>query len=262
MPRREIVGVNWRTMRCDINTMSLAKNPRDYFDPEKWTQLREQIKAAGRVYKPVTCLAKPDNSGLLIYDGQRRYLVTKELLAEGYEILEELPFELVIGNSMDAILRAATCEGEPLDDVSKIRQIQMALDAGATQAVIAERLGYTPSWVSQMAALVTLSEPAKLALREGLITQGKARQLAKLAEDEQNVKLESIRQAKANGNKSAGRVAPKRPVLKQLRLMAERFESAAGASQGEINAFQTGVSYAMGELTAEQVAEQYKLEVE
>jgi ParB/RepB/Spo0J family partition protein len=257
VPRKKIEGVSQGDAGkyCLLSHLELAPNARDHLDPERYEELKAQIKAHGGVHTPLKCSIKPGDTGLVVWDGQRRYRAACELE------LERVPVIIMRGNECDHILAAGTGEGESHDLVSQIRWVQMAVNAGADQKRIAETRGVSPAWVSQRVKLSALSETARDALREGVFTMTLALKLASKPEAEQNEKIESIREAKKNGAKRPGSLPPKRPSLKKCRNVAEKFESASGVSQTQIEAFQDGVSWAAGEMSTEAMADKYGLEM-
>jgi hypothetical protein len=172
----------------------------------------------------------------------------------------KIPVRITRGNSKNQLLAAGQGEGLHFDTVDIINWALMCDRAGATVAEMAAARGRSTSWVNNHMALISLSEDSKAALRAGEITQGKAKQLAKKSDEAQAEALAAIREAKANGNSKAGKVAPRRPGLKVLRRAAAAI-MLTGLPDEQANAFEAGIQFATGELTAEQLAERYGLEL-
>lgn len=268
MGRKKIPGVKQADAgkTCDIDYMRLSpNNPRQAINRAWLDQLKAQIVEYGGVRKPLECVESPEDaeSSLDVVDGGHRLAAVSELHVEypDNEIYWRVPVIITRGNSLDQTLAAGTGDGLAFDLVDEVNWIKMVLRAGGTQAQIAATKGVSTGWVADRIKLIDCSEFTKAALRAGEITQGKAKQLAKKSDEAQAEALAAIREAKANGNKSAGKVAPKRPGVKPLRQMSERFEHAVGASNGHIEGFQLGIRFATGEVTAEQLSEQYGLEL-
>ncbi len=257
MPRKKIDGVSQGDAGkyCLLTNLELAPNARDHLDPERFDEIKAQIKAHGGVHTPLKCSVKSGDTGLIVWDGQRRYRAAVDLG------LERVPVLIMRGNECDHILAAGTGEGETHDLVSQIRWVQMAVNAGAQQKRIAETRGVSSTWVSQRVKLAALSEMARVALREGVVTMTLALKMASKPEAQQNDKINSIRAAKKNGAKRPGSLPPKRPSIKSCRNVSEKFEAASGVSQTQIEAFQDGVNWAAGELATDVMAEKYGLEL-
>jgi ParB family chromosome partitioning protein len=270
MPRKKIEGVKQTDAgkTCLVDLMRVGpNNPRQAINIQWKDQLKEQIREAGRVIRPLECVETPEDIegySLDVDNGGHRLAAIKELRAENPDDQrwERVPVIITRGNSLDRTLSAGTGDGLAFDLVDEVNWVRMVLNAGGSQAQIAKAKAVSTGWVADRVALIPLSEATRAALRAGEITQGKAKQLAKKSDEGQAAALETIRQAKANGNSKAGSTAPKRPGIKPLLKMAERFEDAKGASQGEINAFRDGLRFAAGKLSAQEVAEQYGLELD
>lgn len=254
MPRVKIEGVSQADngKRCLLTHLEVSTdNPRAAIDPVWYEELKAQIAAHGGVKRPLDCRVKPDKSGLVIHDGGHRFKAAQEL---GYE---SVPVMIMQGNELDHILASGTGEGKPLDIVDQVRWVQLCLNAGATQGQIATTRGVSEGWVVTRVKLIPLSEEARVALRSGEITIGKARSMAKHSELDQKDELEKIRKAKENGSSKAGSLAPKRPGIKTCRKWSERIETAPGISQTQIEAFKDGLAFALGELPVGEMAEKY-----
>lgn len=256
MPRLKIEGVKQADAgkTCLVSHLELAENARDHIAETDYETLKGQVQDYGAVHTPLKCSVKPDRSGLLVWDGQQRYDIAVELG------LERVPVIIMKGNKLDHLLTAGTGEGVKHDLVAEIRWVQMCERAGASREQIAKTKGVSTGWVASRLALAPLSETARAALRDGTIKLGRAKQLAKMEEPEQDAEVETIRRAKANGNSKAGKVAPKRPGLKTLRTTSEAFFHCK-ANDDVVGGFQLGIKYATGEVTAEQLSEQYGLEL-
>ncbi len=257
MPRKKIEGVSQGDAGkyCLLTNLELAPNARDHLDPERFEELKAQIKAHGGVHTPLKCSVKPGDMGLIVWDGQRRYRAAVDMG------LERVPVLIMRGNECDHILAAGTGEGETHDLVAQIRWVQMATNAGAPQTRIAETRGVSPAWVSQRVKLASLSEVARGALREGVLTMSLALKLATKSEAQQDEKINSIREAEKNGVKRPGSLPPKRPSIKSCRNVSEKFEGASGVSQTQIEAFQDGVKWASGELSKDDLVKKYEMEL-
>jgi ParB-like chromosome segregation protein Spo0J len=272
MGRRKIKGVKQTDTgkTCEVDLMRVGpSNPRQTINIPWKNQLKEQIREAGRVIRPLECVETPEDVqdySLDVDNGGHRLAAIKELRAENPDDQrwERVPVIITRGNSLDRTLSAGTGDGLAFDLVDEINWVRMVLNAGGSQTQIAKAKAVSTTWVADRVALITLSEATRAALRDGEITQGKAKQLAKKSDEGQAAALEAIREAKANGNSKAGSTAPKRPGVKPLRRMAELVEKSGSeqVSNLMIEGFQLGIRYATGELTAEQVAEQYGMELE
>lgn len=263
MPRIKIEGVSQGDAGkyCLLTHLELGPNPRDHLDEDAYQQLLAQVRDHGGVHTPLKCRTKADRSGLVVYDGQRRLRAATELG------LEKVPVAIERGNEKDLLLLAGTAEGEAHDMVAQIRWVQLCTAAGATQAEIATKRGVSRGWVSQRLTMTALSEAARTALREGLITQAKAMQLAKLDEPIQNSEVRIIREAKEAGNGKAGTVKPKRPGLKTAKQVLDAIEIAPPnpdytASLDIVRgAVADGIRWATGKLSSEDLLERYGVEL-
>lgn len=257
MPRIKIEGVSQGDAGkyCLLTHLELGPNPRDQMDEEGYQQLLAQVRDHGGVHTPLKCRAKADRSGLVVYDGQRRLRAAHELG------LEKVPVSIERGNEKDLLLLAGTAEGEAHDMVAQIRWVQLCTAAGATQAEIAAKRGVSKTWVSQRLTLTALSEGARAALREGVVKMGKAMELARLEEPEQDKRVQAIREAKAAGNGKAGTVAPKRPGVKRARDVLEKIELVRDLDERELVGWNLAVNWMCGRMSDEELAKRYGVEL-
>jgi len=263
MPRIKIQGVSQGDAGkyCLLTHLELGPNPRDHLDEDAYQQLLAQVRDHGGVHTPLKCRAKADRTGLVVYDGQRRLRAARELG------LEKVPVAVERGNEKDLLLLAGTAEGEAHDLVAQIRWVQLCTAAGATQSEIAAKRGVSTTWVSMRLTMTALSEGARAALREGIVTMGRAMQLARLDEDQQDKRIQTIREAKAAGNGKAGTVAPKRPGVKAAKAALDAIEIAPSDPDNQLlhgakrQALMDGIKWATGKLSNEQLAELYGVEL-
>lgn len=275
MPRKKLPGITqadgtkYCTLRDENGRTNFIRvspnNPRRQIDPAWLPVLKKQIKEQGQVLVQLQCEESPEDEETTVdvTNGQHRLEAVLQLGDEDPENKRwwKIPIVITRGNNKNQLLAAGQGDGLNFDMVDIINWTLMCHRAGASVAEMAAAKGMSTTWINNHMALISLSEESKAALRAKEITQAKAKQLAKKSAEAQADALAAIREAKANGNKSAGKVAPKRPRIKPLRKAVAAMEKAPGLSQLQIEGFRLGVQYALGEVTAEQLVEQYGLEL-
>ena len=233
----------------------LGPNARTIIDQEKLERLQAQITGVG-VKEPLLVRRTPDEFGhhLQIWDGQRRFLAATNLIDKG-EPIEWIPVRIEQGSDADMMIAAAqTVTGkEPLDPVDEAGMVAMLLGYGLEADEIAKRLGMSVPWVNRRRSLQSLEPKARTALRTGLITIGRAEELAKLPRKQQMAKLPSKPTKKGTKPKPQGK-EHKRPGKKQIRLLGTRLAPVIVAGQLPVaDLVESILEWVCGDLSTEEL---------
>lgn len=147
--------------------------PRKYFDPERLAELAASINENGLA---VPILVRPSGSGYIIVHGERRYRAVQSLEWEAIPAeVREIPEDQARWLSL--IENIQRQDLSPIEEGQEYRRI---LDAGITQAELADRIGKTQSYISHKTSLLKLPDPICYLLSCNAITEGHARQLNRL----------------------------------------------------------------------------------
>ena len=149
------------------------EQPRRNFDAAKLAELAASIDANGLV-API--LLRRNGDRFVIVHGERRYRAVQSL---GWA---EIP--AVVRNIAAADVRwIQVAENLNRDDLSPIEEARTYAEfiaAGSTQAVVAERLGKTRTYVTQKLRLLSMPAPLILLVDSGALSEGHARQLLRI----------------------------------------------------------------------------------
>lgn len=162
--------------------------PRQYFNDEKLAELANSIQIKG-ILQPI--LARPtDQEGKWeIVAGERRWRAAK------MAGLKKIPILARDMNSNDALISAMmeNLHREDLNPIEEARGLSAMKDIlGLSQAELAATLGVQRGTISNMLRILNLSEKAQDDLIHGRITQGHARCLVVLPEEESEILRQRI----------------------------------------------------------------------
>ncbi|KXT84896.1 ParB/RepB/Spo0J family partition protein [Streptococcus panodentis] len=160
--------------------------PRKEFSQEKIKELADSIKENG-IIQPII-LRKSSLFGYEILAGERRFRAAKLL---DWPTIPAIIKEL----SDDEMLRQAIIENlqrEDLNPVEEAESYQSLVDRGMTHDEIAKIMGKSRPYISNIVRLLHVSKPVLEAVKEERISQGHARLLIPLKEEEQLLWLKRI----------------------------------------------------------------------
>ena len=160
--------------------------PRQTFVKEKLEELAASIKENGLI-QPIIVRKSPI-VGYELLAGERRYRAAQ---MAGFKEIPAIIREL----SDDDMIKQAIIENlqrEDLNPIEEAESYQHLIDKGATHEEIAQFMGKSRPYISNMVRLLHLSPAVKDAIKNEKISQGHARILVPLKEDLQIYWLERI----------------------------------------------------------------------
>lgn len=220
--------------------------PRKVFDPLELAQLAESIAAHG-LLQPIVVRCVAD--GYELVAGERRLRAARELH------WTEVPVQIVDADPRDSAELAIVenLHRKDLDPLEKALSFQQYLERyESTQEELAQRLKIDRSTISNLIRLLELPDEVQQALRAGKISQGHARALLPLGDEDEQVafcrriqqEALSVRATEAlvqqhidaldaeplgvvdcSGQRAA---APAKPRNEQLAALEQRFRAALG----------------------------------
>ncbi len=155
--------------------------PRKTFDPLELAQLAESIAAHG-LLQPI--VVRCVENGYELVAGERRLRAAKELH------WTEVPVQIVEADPRESAELAIVenLHRKDLDPLEKAMSFQRYLETyESTQEELAQRLKIDRSTISNLIRLLELPEEVQQAIRAGKITQGHARALLPLGDEEEQV---------------------------------------------------------------------------
>ena len=162
--------------------------PRLHFDEEKLLELAQSIKENG-VIQPIIVRRSP-LIGFELLAGERR------LRASQLAGLTEIP-AVIKHLSDDDLLYQAIIENLQRSDLNPIEEAhsyQKLIEKGLTHDEIAQIMGKSRPYITNLLRLLHLSESTRQAVETGKITQGHARQLVALSERQQAEWVQKIQE--------------------------------------------------------------------
>lgn len=215
--------------------------PRTIFDPEALAELTESIRQHG-ILQPllVTRIAAPDGQGTAyqLIAGERRFQAARQAgLTRVPVILKEAVGDEALALSLVENLQRADLT--PLEEAVAYRRL---IDMfSLTQEEIARRVGKSRVAVTNSLRLLSLSQEIRDSLARGEITEGHARAILTLADEEQRRYLWrliveqglSVRQAEALARELKGEVIAARTRQRQqtdpdIQAIEEELRAALG----------------------------------
>lgn len=162
-----------QVVEIDIDLLqSNPLQPRGLITNESLADLAESIKEHG-ILEPLVVAKTP--AGYQIIAGERRWRAAKLL---GFKTVPVIVKE----TTPQGMLEMALVENVQREDLNPIERAQAFLrlmkEFGLTNKEIAQRIGKSPSFISNSIRLLSLPDALKDGLLSGLITEGHARALA------------------------------------------------------------------------------------
>ena len=160
--------------------------PRKVFDQEKLEELAQSIKENGLI-QPIIVRKSPI-IGFELLAGERRFRASK---IAGLELVPAIIKEL----TDQEMMRQAIIENLQREDLNPIEEAisyQKLVDHGYKHDQIAQFMGKSRPYISNIVRLLQLSKEVRQAIKEEEISQGHARLLVPLKEEEQLLWLEKV----------------------------------------------------------------------
>ena len=172
-----------------IRISDIQKNPyqpRKEFSKEKIEELAQSIKENGLI-QPIIVRQSPV-IGYEILAGERRYRAS--ILAG----LSEVPVIIKNLSDQDMMLHSIieNLQREDLNPVEEAKSYQSLIDKGFTHAEIAEKMGKSRPYITNLVRLLTLPDFILTEVEAGKLSQAHARLLIQLSTDEQKKLLYRI----------------------------------------------------------------------
>ncbi|HFI0420028.1 TPA: ParB/RepB/Spo0J family partition protein [Streptococcus suis] len=153
--------------------------PRIHFDQNKLEELAQSIKENGLI-QPII-VRKSSVIGYELLAGERRWRASQLAgLTEIPAIVKELTDDDLLYQSIIENLQRSD-----LNPIEEATSYQKLISKGLTHDEIAQIMGKSRPYISNLLRLLQLSEATKKAVEEGRISQGHARQLVACSEKKQ-----------------------------------------------------------------------------
>ena len=172
-----------------IRISDIQKNPyqpRKEFSKEKIEELAQSIKENGLI-QPIIVRQSPV-IGYEILAGERRYRAS---IAAG---LSEVPVIIKNLSDQDMMIHSIieNLQREDLNPIEEAKAYQSLIDKGSTHADIAEKMGKSRPYITNLVRLLTLPDFILTEVEAGKLSQAHARLLIQLSTDEQKKLLYRI----------------------------------------------------------------------
>ena len=172
-----------------IRISDIQKNPyqpRKEFSEEKIKELAQSIKENGLI-QPIIVRQSPV-IGYEILAGERRYRAS---IAAG---LSEIPVIIKNLSDQDMMIHSIieNLQREDLNPIEEAKAYQSLIDKGYTHADIAEKMGKSRPYITNLVRLLTLPDFILTEVEAGKLSQAHARLLIQLSTDEQKKLLYRI----------------------------------------------------------------------
>ena len=172
-----------------IRISDIQKNPyqpRKEFSKEKIEELAQSIKENGLI-QPIIVRQSPV-IGYEILAGERRYRAS---IAAG---LSEVPVIIKNLSDQDMMIHSIieNLQREDLNPIEEAKAYQSLIDKGYTHADIAEKMGKSRPYITNLVRLLTLPDFILTEVEVGKLSQAHARLLIQLSTDEQKKLLYRI----------------------------------------------------------------------
>ena len=172
-----------------IRISDIQKNPyqpRKEFSEEKIKELAQSIKENGLI-QPIIVRQSPV-IGYEILAGERRYRAS---IAAG---LSEVPVIIKKLSDQDMMIHSIieNLQREDLNPIEEAKAYQSLIDKGYTHADIAEKMGKSRPYITNLVRLLTLPDFILTEVEAGKLSQAHARLLIQLSTDEQKKLLYRI----------------------------------------------------------------------
>lgn len=172
-----------------VQIKDIQKNPyqpRKEFSEEKIQELAQSIKENGLI-QPIIVRQSPV-IGYEILAGERRYRAS---IAAG---LSEVPVIIKKLSDQDMMIHSIieNLQREDLNPIEEAKAYQSLIDKGYTHADIAEKMGKSRPYITNLVRLLTLPDFILTEVEAGKLSQAHARLLIQLSTDEQKKLLYRI----------------------------------------------------------------------
>jgi ParB/RepB/Spo0J family partition protein len=168
-----------------IGELSIAGQPREWFDEETIAGLAESIKEVG-LQQPLR--VRRDGDKLFVVDGERRLRAAKKAGLQTIAVIieeKELAEAEVIQRQL-----VANCQRDDFTPMEKAKAIDRLMKAtGWLSTQLAGKLGLSNAAVSRSLALLTLPETIQHQVATGKISASAAYQLAQVGNSEKQAAL-------------------------------------------------------------------------
>lgn len=166
---------------CDIDKITPNKfQPRTYFNEADLQELADSIRENG-IIQPLIVTHSANKGEYDLIAGERRLRASKIVG------LERVPVVLMDVTKEDSLLELALIENVQRTDLNPIEEAEayqkLIQRFGYTQEDTAKRVGKKRSTVSNMLRLLNLPDFVKQDVVDGVLSEGHARALLRLAED-------------------------------------------------------------------------------
>jgi len=172
-----------------VQIKDIQKNPyqpRKEFSKEKIQELAQSIKENGLI-QPIIVRKSPV-LGYEILAGERRYRAS---IAAG---LSEVPVIVKQLSDQDMILHSIieNLQRENLNPIEEAKAYQSLIDKGFTHTEIAEKMGKSRPYITNLVRLLGLPKHILIEVESGRLSQAHARLLIQLSSDKQDELLNRI----------------------------------------------------------------------
>lgn len=172
-----------------VQIKDIQKNPyqpRKEFSEEKIQELAQSIKENGLI-QPIIVRKSPV-LGYEILAGERRYRAS---IAAG---LSEVPVIVKRLSDQDMMLHSIieNLQRENLNPIEEAKAYQSLIDKGFTHTEIAEKMGKSRPYITNLVRLLGLPKHILIEVESGRLSQGHARLLIQLSSDKQDKLLNRI----------------------------------------------------------------------
>ena len=172
-----------------VQIKDIQKNPyqpRKEFSEEKIQELAQSIKENGLI-QPIIVRKSPV-LGYEILAGERRY---RALIAAG---LSEVPVIVKQLSDQDMMLHSIieNLQRENLNPIEEAKAYQSLIDKGFTHTEIAEKMGKSRPYITNLVRLLGLPKHILTEVESGKLSQAHARLLIQLSSDKQDKLLNRI----------------------------------------------------------------------
>ena len=172
-----------------VQIKDIQKNPyqpRKEFSEEKIQELAQSIKENGLI-QPIIVRKSPV-LGYEILAGERRYRAS---IAAG---LSEVPVIVKQLSDQDMMLHSIieNLQRENLNPIEEAKAYQSLIDKGFTHTEIAEKMGKSRPYITNLVRLLGLPKHILTEVESGRLSQGHARLLIQLSSDKQDKLLNRI----------------------------------------------------------------------
>jgi len=172
-----------------VQIKDIQKNPyqpRKEFSEEKIQELAQSIKENGLI-QPIIVRKSPV-LGYEILAGERRY---RALIAAG---LSEVPVIVKQLSDQDMMLHSIieNLQRENLNPIEEAKAYQSLIDKGFTHTEIAEKMGKSRPYITNLVRLLGLPKHILTEVESGRLSQAHARLLIQLSSDKQDKLLNRI----------------------------------------------------------------------